>query len=397
MIEKRMIKNPIKKLYLKWRMTLIITFLMTVTCVLMYFFISHSAVTGIEDLGDYVVRINKTDSTPITFNINPSTLFSGLSDQVEATKAQFRTRSIIATGILILLSSICTYFISRRALVPLRKLSRQINKIEAENLSESLEVPATDDEIALLTGSFNKMLSRLDDAFTVQKQFAASAAHELRTPLAVMQTNLEVFARKKSPTVNEYQDVFRMIQEQTERLSHLSEVLLDMTGIQSIERSDSISLAVLADEVCCDLVSIAEQKDVELLQEDGDSTVTGSYLLLYRAVYNLVENAIKYNHPGGKVTIKITQKPYVLDQSLQYVSTNCAFVEISDTGIGISPEYQEKIFEPFFRVDKSRSRAMGGAGQGLALVSEIAIQHRGQVKVLESSNKGSTIALILPL
>lgn len=397
MKEKRMIKNPIKKLSLQWRLTLIITLLMTVTCVLMYFFISRSAVTGIEDLGDYVVRINKTDSTPITFNINPSTLFSGLSDQVEATKAQFRIRSIIATGILILLSSICTYFISRRALIPLRNLSRKINKIEAENLSESLEVPSTDDEIALLTGSFNKMLSRLDDAFTVQKQFSASAAHELRTPLAVMQTNLEVFARKKSPTVNEYQDVFRMIQEQTERLSHLSEVLLDMTGIQSIERSDSISLAVLADEVCCDLISIAEQKDVELLQEDGDSTVTGSYLLLYRAVYNLVENAIKYNHPGGKVTIRIIQKPYVLEQSLQSLSTDCAFVEISDTGIGISPEYQKKIFEPFFRVDKSRSRAMGGAGLGLALVSEIALQHGGQVKVLESGNKGSTIALILPL
>lgn len=397
MKEKRMIKNPIKKLSLQWRLTLIITLLMTVTCVLMYFFISRSAVTGIEDLGDYVVRINKTDSTPITFNINPSTLFSGLSDQVEATKTQFRIRSIIATGILILLSSICTYFISRRALVPLRNLSRKINKIEAENLSESLEVPSTDDEIALLTGSFNKMLSRLDDAFTVQKQFSASAAHELRTPLAVMQTNLEVFARKKSPTVNEYQDVFRMIQEQTERLSHLSEVLLDMTGIQSIERSDSISLAVLADEVCCDLISIAEQKDVELLQEDGDSTVTGSYLLLYRAVYNLVENAIKYNHPGGKVTIRIIQKPYVLEQSLQSLSTDCAFVEISDTGIGISPEYQKKIFEPFFRVDKSRSRAMGGAGLGLALVSEIALQHGGQVKVLESGNKGSTIALILPL
>ena len=397
MKEKRMIKNPIKKLSLQWRLTLIITLLMTVTCVLMYFFISRSAVTGIEDLGDYVVRINKTDSTPITFNINPSTLFSGLSDQVEATKTQFRIRSIIATGILILLSSICTYFISRRALVPLRNLSRKINKIEAENLSESLEVPSTDDEIALLTGSFNKMLSRLDDAFTVQKQFSASAAHELRTPLAVMQTNLEVFARKKSPTVNEYQDVFRMIQEQTERLSHLSEVLLDMTGIQSIERSDSISLAVLADEVCCDLISIAEQKDVELLQEDGDSTVTGSYLLLYRAVYNLVENAIKYNHPGGKVTIRIIQKPYVLEQSLQSLSTDCAFVEISDTGIGISPEYQKKIFEPFFRVDKSRSRAMGGAGLGLALVSEIALQHGGQVKVLKSGNKGSTIALILPL
>lgn len=390
-------KNPLKKLSLQWRLTLIITLLMTVTCVLMYFFISNSAVTGIENLGDYVVKINETDSTPITFNINPNTLFAGLSDQVQETKDLFRTRSIIATAIIILLSSVGTYFISRRALQPLRRLSNEVNKIEAQNLSESLEVPDTNDEISRLTGSFNKMLSRLDDAFTAQKQFSASAAHELRTPLAVMQTNLEVFARKKTPTIEEYQEIFGMIQNQTERLSHLSEVLLDMTGIQSVERSDSISLAELTDEVCCDLASIADQKDVELIQEEGDCTVTGSYLLLYRAVYNLVENAIKYNHPGGKVTIRIIQKPYVLEQSLQSLSTDCAFVEISDTGIGISPEYQKKIFEPFFRVDKSRSRAMGGAGLGLALVSEIALQHGGQVKVLESGNKGSTIALILPL
>ena len=370
-------KNPIKKLSLQWRLTLIITLLMTITCVLMYFFISRSAVTGIEDLGDYVVRINKTDSTPITFNINPSTLFSGLSDQVQATKDQFRVRSIIATGIIILLSSICTYFISRRALQPLRSLSNEVNKIEAQNLSESLEVPDTNDEISHLTGSFNKMLSRLDEAFTAQKQFSASAAHELRTPLAVMQTNLEVFARKNNPDIEEYQEIFRMIQEQTERLSHLSEVLLDMTGIH--------------------LISVADQKEVELIQKDGDCTVIGSYLLLYRAVYNLVENAIKYNHPGGKVTVKISQKKAEPDCSAPSVSADCAFVEVTDTGIGIPPEFQERIFDPFFRVDKSRSRAMGGAGLGLALVNEIARQHGGLVKVLESSKKGSTIALILPL
>ena len=390
-------KNPIKKFSLQWRLTLIITLLTTVTCVLMYFFISRSAVTGIEDLGDYVVRINKTDSTPITFNINPNTLFSDLSDQVQATKDLFRTRSVIATAIIILLSSICTYFISRRALQPLRSLSRKINETEAQNLSESLEVPDTNDEISHLTVSFNKMLSRLDDAFTAQKQFSASAAHELRTPLAVMQTNLEVFARKKTPTLEEYQELFEMIQSQTGRLSHLSEVLLDMTGIQSVERSDSISLAVLTDEVCCDLASIADQKEIELIQEDGDCTVTGSYLLLYRAVYNLVENAIKYNHPGGKVTVKISQKKAEPDCSAPSVSTDYACIEVTDTGIGISPEYQEKIFAPFFRVDKSRSRAMGGAGLGLALVNEIARQHGGQVKVLESSNKGSTIAFMLPL
>ena len=396
MKEKHTIKNPLRKLSLQWRLTLIITLLMTVTCILMYFFISSSAVTGIEDLGDYVVKINETDSTPITFNINPNTLFAGLSDQVQATKDLFRTRSIIATAIIILLSSVCTYFISRRALLPLRRLSSEINKIEAQNLSESLEIPDTNDEISRLTGSFNKMLSRLDDAFTAQKQFSASAAHELRTPLAVMQTNLEVFARKSAPTVEEYQELFKMIQDQTGRLSHLSEVLLDMTGIQSVERSDSISLAVLTDEVCCDLASIADQKEIELIQEDGDCTVTGSYLLLYRAVYNLVENAIKYNHPGGKVTVKISQKKAVPDPSEPSHTTDCVFVEISDTGIGISPEFQEKIFAPFFRVDKSRSRAMGGAGLGLALVNEIARQHGGQVKVVESSEKGSTIALILP-
>ena len=392
MKENHTIKNPLKKRSLQWRLTLLITLLVTVTCILMYFFISNSAVTGMENLESYIVQINKTDSTPITFNVDPSILFPDLSNQVQATKDLFRIRSMIATGIIILLSSIGTYFISRRALTPLHDLSTKIGKIQAQNLSESLEIPDNNDEISQLTASFNKMLSRLDDAFTAQKQFSASAAHELRTPLAVMQTNLEVFARKKTPSTEEYQEIFSLIQEQTGRLSHLAEILLDMTGIQTVERSETISLAELTEEVFCDLASVAEQKQIELIQRDGDCTVTGSYLLLYRAVYNLVENAIKYNHSGGKVTGKV-----ILDASSQPHPADCAFIEISDTGIGISPEYQEKIFAPFFRVDKSRSRAMGGAGLGLALVTEIARQHGGQVKVLESNEKGSTIALMLPL
>ena len=397
MKENHTIKNPLKKRSLQWRLTLLITLLVTVTCILMYFFISNSAVTGMENLESYIVQINKTDSTPITFNVDPSILFPDLSNQVQATKDLFRIRSMIATGIIILLSSIGTYFISRRALTPLHDLSTKIGKIQAQNLSESLEIPDSNDEISQLTASFNKMLSRLDDAFTAQKQFSASAAHELRTPLAVMQTNLEVFARKKTPSTEEYQEIFSSIQEQTGRLSHLAEILLDMTGIQTVERSETISLAELTEEVFCDLASVAEQKQIELLQRDGDCTVTGSYLLLYRAVYNLVENAIKYNHPSGKVTVTLHPGKVILDASSQPHPADCAFIEISDTGIGISPEYQEKIFAPFFRVDKSRSRAMGGAGLGLALVTEIARQHGGQVKVLESNEKGSTIALMLPL
>jgi len=397
MKENHTIKNPLKKRSLQWRLTLLITLLVTVTCILMYFFISNSAVTGMENLESYIVQINETDSTPITFNLDPSILFPDLSNQVQATKDLFRIRSMIATGIIILLSSIGTYFISRRALTPLHDLSTKIGKIQAQNLSESLEIPDSNDEISQLTASFNKMLSRLDDAFTAQKQFSASAAHELRTPLAVMQTNLEVFARKKTPSTEEYQEIFSLIQEQTGRLSHLAEILLDMTGIQTVERSETISLAELTEEVFCDLASVAEQKQIELIQRDGDCTVTGSYLLLYRAVYNLVENAIKYNHPSGKVTVTLHPGKVILDASSQPHPADCAFIEISDTGIGISPEYQEKIFAPFFRVDKSRSRAMGGAGLGLALVTEIARQHGGQVKVLESNEKGSTIALMLPL
>ena len=397
MKENHTIKNPLKKRSLQWRLTLLITLLVTVTCILMYFFISNSVVTGMENLESYIVQINETDSTPITFNLDPSILFPDLSNQVQATKDLFRIRSMIATGIIILLSSIGTYFISRRALTPLHDLSTKIGKIQAQNLSESLEIPDSNDEISQLTASFNKMLSRLDDAFTAQKQFSASAAHELRTPLAVMQTNLEVFARKKTPSTEEYQEIFSLIQEQTGRLSHLAEILLDMTGIQTVERSETISLAELTEEVFCDLASVAEQKQIELIQRDGDCTVIGSYLLLYRAVYNLVENAIKYNHPSGKVTVTLHSGKVILDASSQPHPADCAFIEISDTGIGISPEYQEKIFAPFFRVDKSRSRAMGGAGLGLALVTEIARQHGGQVKVLESNEKGSTIALMLPL
>ena len=390
-------KNFSRKLSLQWRLTLVTALLVTITCILMYFFISQSAVTGMDHLQNYIVQINKTDSSPITFNIDPTILFPDLSEQVTTTKQLFQIRSLITTVLIILLSSACTYFVSRRALKPLHNLSTKVEKIQAQNLSEPLEVPDSNDEISNLTLSFNEMLSRLNDAFTAQKQFSASAAHELRTPLAVMQTNLEVFSRKKEPSADEYQKLFSMIQEQTGRLSHLAEILLDMTGIQTIERSETISLAELTDEVLCDLTSIAEQKKIELIQKDGDCTITGSYLLLYRAVYNLVENAIKYNHPCGKVTVTVRQKNFLLNPAVSPAPADCALVEVSDTGIGISPEYQEKIFTPFFRVDKSRSRAMGGAGLGLALVNEIARQHGGEVKVLKSNKNGSTIALILPL
>ena len=391
---------------LQLKLTLLLSLLMIVSCVLMYFFISHSAVSGMDGLQNYMIKVDPQDGdSPITFNVDPKALFPQFEQEIQETKEAFLLRSVIATTIIILLSSVCTYFLTKKTLTPLQKLTSEVSQIQAQNLSTQLAVPNSKDEIAQLTSSFNEMLARLDNAFSTQKQFSANAAHELRTPLAVLQTNLEVFEKKQEPEMIEYRRLFTMIKEQTARLSQLVGTLLDMTNLKSVPRTDQVTLEELVDEVFCDLDPVAEKAGISIHFDDSSSqdwhtdvhtpdasvlnnnirNITGSYVLLYRAVYNLVENAIKYNRPNGSVTVSVKEK------------NGQAMILVKDTGIGISPENQKKIFDPFFRVDKSRSRAMGGAGLGLALVDSIAREHGGSVKVLESNEKGSIIALILPI
>lgn len=391
---------------LQLKLTLLLSLLMIVSCVLMYFFISHSAVSGMDGLQNYMIKVDPQDGdSPITFNVDPKALFPQFEQEIQETKEAFLLRSVIATTIIILLSSVCTYFLTKKTLTPLQKLTSEVSQIQAQNLSTQLAVPNSKDEIAQLTSSFNEMLTRLDNAFSTQKQFSANAAHELRTPLAVLQTNLEVFEKKQEPEMVEYQQLFTMIKEQTARLSQLVGTLLDMTNLKSVPRTDHVSMEELVDEVFCDLDPVAEKAGISIHFDDSSSqdwhtdvhtpdasalnnnirNITGSYVLLYRAVYNLVENAIKYNRPNGSVTVSVKEK------------NGQAMILVKDTGIGISPENQKKIFDPFFRVDKSRSRAMGGAGLGLALVDSIAREHGGSVKVLESNEKGSIIALMLPV
>lgn len=376
---------------LQLKLTLLLSLLMIISCVLMYFFISHSAVSGMDGLQNYMIKVDPQDGdSPITFNVDPKALFPQFEQEIQETKEDFLLRSVIATTIIILLSSVCTYFLTKKTLTPLQKLTSEVSQIQAQNLSTQLAVPNSKDEIAQLTSSFNEMLARLDNAFSTQKQFSANAAHELRTPLAVLQTNLEVFEKKQEPEMVEYRQLFTMIKEQTARLSQLVGTLLDMTNLKSVPRTDQVTLEELVDEVFCDLDPVAEKAGISIhfndsANQDSHTDVTGSYVLLYRAVYNLVENAIKYNRPHGSVSVSVKQE------------NRQAMVLVTDTGIGISPENQKKIFDPFFRVDKSRSRAMGGAGLGLALVDSIAKEHGGTVKVLESSETGSTIALMLPV
>ena len=337
---------------LQLKLTLLLSLLMIVSCVLMYFFISHSAVSGMDGLQNYMIKVDPQDGdSPITFNVDPKALFPQFEQEIQETKEDFLLRSVIATTIIILLSSVCTYFLTKKTLTPLQKLTSEVSQIQAQNLSTQLAVPNSKDEIAQLTSSFNEMLARLDNAFSTQKQFSANAAHELRTPLAVLQTNLEVFEKKQEPEMVEYRQLFTMIKEQTARLSQLVGTLLDMTNLKSVPRTDQVTLEELVDEVFCDLDPVAEKAGISIhfndsANQDSHTDVTGSYVLLYRAVYNLVENAIKYNRPHGSVSVSVKQE------------NGQAMVLVTDTGIGISPENQKKIFDPFFRVDKSRSRSM---------------------------------------
>lgn len=358
-----------------------LTALMALSCLFLNLLISRSAIMQINEVERYVMEIEPANHESVIINVDDSKLLA----QIHQAKDTFRIQSIVAMVIIILLGSAFTHFLIGRALAPLRAFSSYMEKLQMENLSEQLKIPGTGDEIARLTCSFNKMLNRLHQAFEMQRQFSANAAHELRTPLTVMQTKLDVLQKRKEPTPEEYKETAAMLSEQINRLSDLVSVLLEMTEMQTVQRTDEIALSALVEEVLCDLTQIADNKGVKLIQENGEATIVGSDPLIYRAVYNLVENSIKYNRPNGTVTVGTKAES---DNAILYVK---------DTGTGIQPENWENIFNPFVREDKSRSRAMGGAGLGLALVRDIAEQHEGSVRIAQSSETGTEVVLTLPM
>ena len=375
-----------KHLSLRWKLTLMTAFMVVTACLAISFFISRSAILYMDEIGNSAIAIlpntdiPTTNSDEIKVVLNPKSV---VADTVKNTQIEFWIKSLAITLIITLTVSFLMYLIVGYALYPLRELTLQIEDIQAKNLKEPILSKSNSTEIERLTLAFNRLLLRLEETFATQRQFSANAAHELRTPLAVMSTKFEVFEKNKNPDEADYKEAINMARNQTDRLSHVIDILLEMTELQSAPKSDSISLSEISEEVICDLVAVADKKNISLIQEDGEARLTGSDTLVYRAVYNLIENAIKYNKEDGKVSVAITE------------DENFAKVIITDTGSGIAKEDWDKIFEPFFRIDKSRSRSMGGAGLGLALVKEIAVRHGGDVKVIESSNKGSSIELSL--
>ena len=375
-----------KRRSLQWKLTVITAIIVILSCLAISYAISKSAISSMSKIEDSAVAIlptsPATDTTGEVVQLQISTK-DVISDMAKGIQSDFWKSSLLITIIITVASSSMMYFFIGYALKPLQNLGEQIEDIQAKNLKHLVVSDQSSIEIEQLTNAFNEMLERLSNTFAAQRQFSANAAHELRTPLAVMRTKLEVFEKNNNPSAAEYQETVHMIRMQTSRLSHVIDILLEMTDLQSAQKQDRISLADMAEEVICDLTAVADKKEITITQNPGTAEIIGNDTLIYRAIYNLVENAIKYNHTGGNVTVSIKE------------DGEFATVIISDNGPGIQQEDWQHIFEPFFRVDKSRSRDMGGAGLGLALVKEIARQHGGDVYVVQSSKNGTEIALKL--
>lgn len=374
-----------KRMSLQWRLTCITTLCIAIICGCLTMFVYKNGVHYIDSLQDAVEsqgdeKGNKSDEIYISIPDDKWDEFADeFSVQVYNNKADYKRNSLIITVLLALLGGVVTYFISGHALRPIREFSDKIEEVQAQNLSDSRIEENNVKELNQLGISYNKMLERLSEAFEIQRQFTANAAHELRTPLALMQVQLDLYNSATHPGNDaDTLQTIKMVTEQNDKLNRMVKTLLDMSELQSVGRDDKIILDAIVEEVLADLEPLAVEKNIKLIGKCEDATMIGSDILIYRLVYNLVENAIKYNHSFGQVTVTAYQR------------NKHVYLSVEDTGSGIPKELRERVFEPFFRVDKSRSRELGGVGLGLALVNEIVRVHDGSIRI-KSGKTGGTI------
>ena len=375
-----------KRLSLQWRITLMSVLLIGITCVAMNLLLCSSGVYYMDTIADSLqgggtVILNEEG----TVSFDPQLIAPNeeLTIVVDGAQGRFRTTNWYITAAVTLLGGILAYFVSGRALRPLRSFVAQVEQVQPNNLADMKITEEVLPEFRQFSASFNEMLDRLDEGFSAQRQFTGNAAHELRTPLALMQAQLELFSAEHPDARPETADLIRLLREQTERMTQMTKTLLEMSELRSVPCTDRIELGPMAEEILTDLAPLAEKKGIALVC-DGDGVMTGSDTLIYRLLFNLTENAIRYNRPNGTVRISIAE------EETQIV------VRVADSGCGIPEEYRRSIFQPFFRVDKSRSRAYGGVGLGLSLVWEIARLHGGEVLVEKSTEEGTTMAVRFP-
>lgn len=379
-----------KRLSLQWRITLLTALLIAGTCICLNLLLYHSGAVSIDSLNGFVFEYtpeSSEDPDGLAIEISDSQMsefISRFSDEAYDVKTDFGRKGWLITVAVTIVSAAIAYFVSGQALKPLRKLSQQAEKIDQDSISDIRLNEDTVKEFRQLSVSVNLMLDRLSESFAMQRQFSGNAAHELRTPLAIMQTKLELFAAEHKNMEGDTAELVRSQAEQLDRLSRLVHTLLEMSNLSSAPRSDRIELAPLVEEIITDLTPLASQNDITMEQDCDNVVITGSDALIYRLVFNLIENAVKYNRRGGSVSVSVHKE------------NSDVVVRVSDTGCGIPEEYRESIFQPFFRVDKSRSRQMGGVGLGLALVHEIAVLHGGSVRAEPGNKVGTVFIVTLP-
>lgn len=379
-----------KRLSLQWRITLLTALLIAGTCICLNLLLYHSGAVSIDSLNGFVFEYtpeSSEDPDGLAIEISDSQMsefISRFSDEAYDVKTDFGRKGWLITVAVTIVSAAIAYFVSGQALKPLRKLSQQAEKIDQDSISDIRLNEDTVKEFRQLSVSVNLMLDRLSESFATQRQFSGNAAHELRTPLAIMQTKLELFAAEHKNLEDDTAELVRSQAEQLDRLSRLVHTLLEMSNLSSAPRSERIELAPLVEEIITDLTPLASQNDITMEQDCDNVVITGSDALIYRLVFNLIENAVKYNRRGGSVSVSVHKE------------NSDVVVRVSDTGCGIPEEYRESIFQPFFRVDKSRSRQMGGVGLGLALVHEIAVLHGGSVRAEPGNKVGTVFIVTLP-
>ena len=376
-----------KKFSLQWRITLMTALLIGLTCIAMNLMLCSSGVYYMDRIADTLRgggTVIITDEGTASFDPQFAEPGEELTIVVDGVQGRFRTTNWYITAVVTVLSGILAYFVSGHALKPLHSFASQVERVQMNNLADMRIDEDALPEFKQLSQSFNQMLERLNDAFAAQRQFTGNAAHELRTPLALLQAQLELFSAEHPDMQPETAEFLSLLREQTERLTRLTKTLLEMSNLRQVARNERIRLAPMIEEIFTDLAPLSDKCGVTLTAE-GDGIMTGSDALIYRLIFNLTENAVKYNRPGGSVRVSVAQEPEKL------------LIRVSDNGCGIPEEYQQSIFQPFFRVDKSRSREYGGAGLGLSLVWEIADIHGGSVRVEESSKNGTVIAAEFPI
>ena len=371
-----------KRLSLQWRITLMSVLLIGITCVAMNLLLCSSGVHYMDSIGNSIQGYT-SGGEPAFFDPEAAGVTDDLTIVIHGAQEDFCMTNWYITAAVTVLSGILAYFVSGRALKPLRSFTSQVEQVQLNNLADMRIDEDAISEFRQLSRSFNQMLERLNNAFSAQRQFTGNAAHELRTPLALMQAQLELFSAEHPDVRPETAEFLTLLREQTERLIQMTRTLLEMSNLRQVARNERIQLAPMIEEIFTDLAPLAEKSGISL-ERNGDGAMIGSDALIYRLLFNLTENAIKYNRPNGSVRVSVSQE----DKQLLF--------RVSDTGCGIPEVYQRSIFQPFFRVDKSRSREYGGAGLGLSLVWEIADLHGGSVWVEKSSEKGTTIAVGLP-